>query len=794
MKFSEKWLREWVNPSLDTAELAHRLTMIGHEVDAVEACGEGLDGVIVAEVIAVRKHPDADRLSVCQVSTGDGDAIEVVCGAPNVKQGMKSPFAPAGTKLPNGMKLRRSKIRGVVSNGMLCSAIEIGLGDESDGIIELHADAPVGQTLAQYLNLPDNSFDLDLTPNRGDCFSVLGIARDVSAMTSTRMKDLVVEPVKASVTDEHPVELVLPEGCPRFAARVIRNIDLSARSPVWLIERLRRSGLREIHPVVDITNYVMMELGQPLHAYDRQLLNGPIRPRLARKGEKLTLLDGKEVELLPNTMVITDDSGPIGMAGIMGGLSTAVTMKTTDVFFEAAFWPPDFMAGRARQYGMHTDASLRFERGVDPELQARAIERATELLISISGGQAGPLVDHRVIEHLPKQTTISLRKKRLLQVLGASIEGSRVTQILTDLGLKTQGNDMGWTVEIPSYRFDIDVEDALVEEVARIYGYDEIPEITAIGEMPLATATESKIDLDLVANTLVARDFQEVITYSFIDEETNTLITGDRSALVLSNPISSEMSVMRGSIWPGLIAAASANAARQQERIRLFEIGKTYHGSVDAPSEVVRVAGLIYGDIVEEQWGAPSQAVDFFDIKGDLMSVLRMAGDASEFDFCVDDRAVLQPGQAAKILRNGKAVGVVGKLHPEVAKKMDLEKGVLLFEIDAEKSFAAHVPAAVTISKYPVIRRDIAVVVANEITVANLVKAVESAAPDLVTSVRVFDIYRGPGIEAGLKSVALGLILQETSRTLTDDDADAAIASVVRKLRQEFAAVLRDNN
>ena len=794
MKFSEKWLREWVNPSLDTAELAHRLTMIGHEVDAVEACGEGLDGVIVAEVIAVRKHPDADRLSVCQVSTGDGDAIEVVCGAPNVKQGMKSPFAPAGTKLPNGMKLRRSKIRGVVSNGMLCSAIEIGLGDESDGIIELHADAPVGQTLAQYLNLPDNSFDLDLTPNRGDCFSVLGIARDVSAMTSAIMKDLVVEPVKASVTDEHSVELVLPEGCPRFAARVIRNIDLSARSPVWLIERLRRSGLREIHPVVDITNYVMMELGQPLHAYDRQLLNGPIRPRLARKGEKLTLLDGKEVELLPNTMVITDDSGPIGMAGIMGGLSTAVTMKTTDVFFEAAFWPPDFMAGRARQYGMHTDASLRFERGVDPELQARAIERATELLISISGGQAGPLVDHRVIEHLPKQTTISLRKKRLLQVLGASIEGSRVTQILTDLGLKTQGNDMGWTVEIPSYRFDIDVEDALVEEVARIYGYDEIPEITAIGEMPLATATESKIDLDLVANTLVARDFQEVITYSFIDEETNTLITGDRSALVLSNPISSEMSVMRGSIWPGLIAAASANAARQQERIRLFEIGKTYHGSVDAPSEVVRVAGLIYGDIVEEQWGAPSQAVDFFDIKGDLMSVLRMAGDASEFDFCVDDRAVLQPGQAAKILRNGKAVGVVGKLHPEVAKKMDLEKGVLLFEIDAEKSFAAHVPAAVTISKYPVIRRDIAVVVANEITVANLVKAVESAAPDLVTSVRVFDIYRGPGIEAGLKSVALGLILQETSRTLTDDDADAAIASVVRKLRQEFAAVLRDNN
>lgn len=792
MKFSEKWLREWVNPPMDTDELAHRLTMIGHEVDAVESHGEGLDGVVVGEVLAVKKHPDADRLSVCQVSTGDGDAVEVVCGAPNVTQGMKSPFAPAGTKLPNGMKLRRSKIRGVVSNGMLCSAIELGLGDESDGIIELHADAPVGQALVEYLDLPDHSFDLDLTPNRGDCFSVLGIARDVSAMTSTAMKDSAVPPVKAAIKDEHPVELVFPEGCPRFAARVIRNIDLSARSPVWLIERLRRSGLREIHPVVDITNYVMLELGQPLHAYDFGLLNGPIRPRLAEKGEKLILLDEKEVEILPNTMVITDDSGPIGMAGIMGGLSTAVTTKTTDVFFEAAFFSPDFMAGRARQYGMHTDASLRFERGVDPEIQTSAIERATELLIAISGGEAGPMIDHCAAEYLPKNAPLSLRKERLSRVLGAEIAGDRVTQILTDLGLKTQANDAGWTVEIPSYRFDIDVEDALVEEVARIYGYDEIPETTAIGATPLATVTESKIDLDLVANTLVARDYQEIISYSFIDEETNTLVTGEKSALVLSNPISSEMSVMRGSVWPGLITAASANLARQQERVRVFEIGKTFHGSLDAPKEVVRVAGLIVGDVVDEQWGSPTQAVDFFDIKSDLMSVLNMAGDTREFVFVAAEHPVLQPGQTAKVLRNGEPVGIVGKLHPDVGKRMALDKSTLLFELDAEKSFAARVPVAEALSKYPIIRRDIAVVVNNELTVADLIAAVESAAPDLVTSVRVFDVYRGPGIEAGLKSVALGLILQETSRTLTDDDADAAMAAVLRKLEQEFAAVLRD--
>jgi phenylalanyl-tRNA synthetase beta chain len=794
MKFSEKWLREWVDPPLDTSELAHRLTMIGHEVDTVEPYGDGLEGVIVAEVLAVKKHPDADRLSVCQVSTGVGSPLEVVCGAPNVRQGMKSPFAPAGTTLPNGMKLRRSKIRGVISNGMLCSAIELGLGDESDGIVELHIDAPVGQVLVDYLKLPDHSFDLDLTPNRGDCFSVMGIAREVSAMTSTPLRGPNIVKVKATIKDEHPVELVLPEGCPRFAARVIRDIDLSARSPVWLIERLRRSGLREIHPVVDITNYIMLELGQPLHAYDCQLLNGPIRPRLATKGEKLTLLDEKEVDLLANTLVITDDSGPIGMAGIMGGLSTAVTAKTTDVFFEAAFWPPEFMAGRARQYGMHTDASLRFERGVDPELQARAIERATELLIAISGGQAGPLVDHCAPEYLPKPVSLKLRKERLSRVLGTEIAAERVTQILTSLGLATVASSSGWKVKIPSFRFDIDVEDALVEEVARIFGYDEIPETTGFGETPLARVAETKIDLEMVANTLVARDFQEVITYSFIDEETNSLVSGKKSKLVLSNPISSEMSVMRSSIWPGLIAAASANAARQQDRIRLFEIGKTFHGSLDSPVEVVRIAGIIVGDVVPEQWDKRSQDVDFFDIKSDLMAILCMAGSADQFEFLAGEHPLLQPGQVAKIFRDKELIGVLGKLHPVVAKKVDLDKGAFLFELDAEKSLSTCVPVAEPVSKYPTIRRDIAVVVNDKVTVAEIVKAVESAAPELVRSVRVFDIYRGPGIEAGLKSVALGLILQETSRTLTDDDADAAIASVLRKLKQEFAAVLRDKN
>ena len=768
--------------------------MIGHEVDTVDSHGEGLEGVVVGEVLEFGKHPDADRLSVCQVSTGNGEVLEVVCGAPNVSKGMKSPFAPAGTKLPNGVKLRKSKIRGVVSNGMLCSAVELGLGDESDGIIELHSDARPGQLLSEYLDLPDYSFDLDLTPNRGDCFSVQGIARDVSAATSTAINHLQVAPVKATIKDEHPVDLVLPEGCPRFAARVIRNIDLSSRSPVWLIERLRRSGLREIHPVVDITNYVMLELGQPLHAYDCGLLNGPIRPRLAKQGERLTLLDEKEVELLPNTLVITDDSGPIGMAGIMGGLSTAVTPKTTDVFFEAAFWPPEFMAGRARQYGMHTDASLRFERGVDTDIQARAIERATGLLVSISGGEAGPLVDHVSADHLPSRAPLRLRKERLRRILGAEIDPARVTEILTALGIETAADADGWDASIPSYRFDIDVEDALVEEVARIHGYDEIPETTAVAETPLARAVETRIDLDMVANVLVARDYQEVITYSFIDSEANTLITGESSDLVLSNPISSEMSVMRGSIWPGLLSVASANISRQQDRVRLFEIGKTFHGSLTKPIEVVRVAGLIAGDVVAEQWGSPSQVVDFFDIKSDVVALLGMTGCADEFHFIAAEHAAMQPGQTADVLRGSEAVGVIGKLHPTIARKYNLDKGALLFELAAEKSFAASVPVAETVSKFPTIRRDIAVVVAEDVVTSDLLRSAEVAAPAIVKSVRIFDIYRGSGIEAGLKSIALGLILQETSRTLTDDDADAAMAAVISKLEQNFAAVLRDKN
>ena len=792
MKIVESWLREWVDPDLDAKALEHQLTMLGLEVDGVDVEGGGLDGVVVAEVVAVDRHPDADRLSVCKVNAGGDDTIDVVCGAPNVRAGMKSPLAVPGVTLPNGIKLRKSKIRGVVSNGMLCSAVELGLGEESDGILALGEDAPVGMALTEYLGLPDTVFDLDLTPNRGDCFSVLGVARDVAALTGSPLKSPEVTPVAATIDDILPVEIPLPEGCPSFAGRLIRNVDPTAKSPPWLLERLRRSGLRGISPVVDITNYVMLELGQPLHAYDAAKVQGAIRPRLARQGEKLTLLDEKEVVVNDDTLVIADDSGAIGLAGIMGGLSTAVSDETTDVFFEAAFWPQAFMAGRARSYGMHTDASLRFERGVDFAGQARAVERASQLLLEISGGEAGPLVHQLADAHLPRREPITLRRSRVSMLLGLDVPDDVVNGVLTRLGLTVEAIEDGWKVVAPSYRFDITSEVDLIEEIVRIHGYDSVPETTEIAASPLRTVTESLVDLDRVSATLVARDYEEAITYSFIDERSNTAFAGGASELVLSNPISSEMSVMRSSLLPGLVSSAAANVARQQERVRLFEIGKSFHGSLDAPSEVVRIAALATGTAMPEQWGARSQAIDFFDIKADLVAVLELAVDASDITFRPLEDPALQPGQAAAVVRNGRDIGVVGKLHPRVAKSFDLKRDAFVFELDALQGLASAAPVAEPVSRFPVIRRDIAVLVKQDIPGEELVQAVAAAAPDLIRDVRIFDIYTGPGIEAGLKSVAISLILQETSRTLTDDDADAAQAAAVQKLRDAFGAELRD--
>ncbi len=792
MKIAESWLREWVDPDLATEELAHQLTMLGHEVDSLVVEGQGLEDVVVGEVVECGRHPGADKLSVCKVSAGGDELLDIVCGAPNVRVGLKTPLARPGVTLPDGLKLRRAKIRGVVSNGMLCSAVELGLGDDADGIMELPDEVVAGTPLSEFLGLPDAVIDVDLTPNRGDCFSILGLARDLAALTGAALKDATVPPVAPSIDDTHPVELVEPAGCPRFAGRLVRGIDSGARSPIWMVERLRRAGLRSISPVVDVTNYVMLELGQPLHAYDAGLLQGPIRPRLARAGERLVLLDENEVELQDDTLVITDDSGVIGIAGIMGGLGTAVTDRTTDVFFEAAFWPPDFMAGRARAYGMHTDASLRFERGVDPEGQARAIERATELLLAIAGGKAGPLVDDTAEKYLPSGTEIVLRKSRITHLLGLDIDDAEIVRILTRLQMPVEKIEGGWQVTAPSHRFDMAYEVDLIEEVARLHGYDSIPETTLSATAPLETVTESRIEMERAGATLIARDYQEVVTYSFIDAAANAKFSGSESSLVLSNPISSELAVMRASLWPGMVAAAAANVARQQDRVRLFEASRSYHGTLDEHTETVRLAGLATGPVMPEQWDVRSESVDFFDIKADVEAVLSLASDRAEWRFAATEHPALQPGQAAEILRGDRVIGVMGKLHPRLARDYDFKRGVYLFELDAEQALASAAPEAKAVSRFPAIRRDIAVVVPESVTAADLVEAVASSAPDLIRGVRIFDIYQGEKIEAGRKSVAIGLILQETSRTLTDDDADTVMAAATAVLEKKFAAYLRD--
>lgn len=796
MKISESWLRQWVDPDLDAEALAQQLTMLGHEVDGFEHVGHSLEDVVIAEVVSVEKHPNADKLSICKASDGSDNLIDVVCGAPNVVAGMRTPFARPGVKLPNGLKLRKAKIRGVESNGMLCSAVELGLGDESDGILSLPQDAIVGSRLIDFLTLPDVAIDLDLTPNRGDCFSVLGIARDVAALTGAALKSADVAAVPPTSDISQPVELPNPEACPRFAGRVISGIDSQAESPLWMTEQLRRCGLRAISPVVDITNYVMLELGQPLHAYDAAKLQGAIVPRLAKSGETLTLLDDKDVSLDQDTLIITDDSGPIGIAGIMGGLSTAVTRSTSDVFFEAAFWPQAFMAGRARKYGMHTDASMRFERGVDPQGQARAVERATQLLLDIAGGSAGPLQDVVNHDHLPTRSSIKLRRSRISRLLGTALDDANVQSILTNLQMTVSSTDDGWQVVPPSHRFDINIEADLIEELARIHGYDAIPVTTAHSTTALQAVTETRVDEERVATTLAAREYQEIISYSFIDATANTLFSGEESSLVLSNPISSEMSVMRSSLWPGMVTAASTNIARQQDRVRLFEISKTFHGELGAHSEVLRIAGLICGSVVAEQWGAKAESVDFYDIKADVEALLSLSCAAKEIEFAPDTHVALQPGQTATIRRNNgrnnEVLGVIGKLHPSIAKQFDVKRAVYLFELDAEKALLSAVPKAVEVSKFPGIRRDIAVIVDETVTSSELLKAVAGCSPTLIQDVRIFDIYQGERIEAGRKSVAISLILQETSRTLTDEDADQVMVAAVKILEDQFAAILRD--
>ena len=789
MKFPESWLREHVTVAASRDELSARLTAIGLEVEDAQVIGEGLDGVVVAEILSCEKHPEADRLQVCQVATGAG-TVQIVCGAPNARPGLKAPLATVGANLPGGIAIKAAKLRGVDSQGMLCSAKELGVDPDASGLLELPADAPVGATLADFLGLPDASFELKLTPNRADCFSVRGVAFDVAAAFGAQVNALQIPEAAITTQTAFPVELAAGADTPRFCGRVIEGLDPSAKSPLWMTERLKRAGLRPISPLVDITNYVMLELGQPLHAFDADKLTGPIVVRHARQSETLKLLDEREVALDPGFLVVTDAGRAVALGGIMGGWDTRVTDATTRVFFEAAHWRPSAIIGRARKLGMHTDAGHRFERGVDPELPRYAVERATALALQIMGGQAGPLTEAVLPQHLPAPAVVTLRRQRLARVLGLTVADAEVERILRALGMQVTATSDGWSVLPPTRRFDIAIEEDLIEEVARIHGYDRIPTTTPTGQVNLVAPSETRVEERVLRRQLTGRDFLEAINYAFVDARTLAVWQLEAGAVALANPLSADLGVMRTALLPGLVDALARNRARQQNRVRLFELGKVFH-LVDgaAPRETRRIAAVAYGPQAAEQWAGDSREVDFFDLKAEVEALLALAGARAEFR--PDARPFGHPGRSASVWREGREIGWIGHLHPGLAKALDLDGEVVGFELDLEPLAERAVPRAGELSRYPSVRRDIALVVPESTPWAALETSLQAALGPVLREVRLFDRYVGPGLDGGSKSLAMGLILQDVSRTLTDRDADQAVATALEALAKDCGARLR---
>ncbi len=792
MKFSEAWLREWANPDITTTQLADQLSMAGLEVDGVGPVAGDFQGVVVGEVLTREPHPDADKLSVCTVDAAQDTQLQIVCGAKNVTAGMKVAVALVGAVLPGNFKIKKAKLRGVQSLGMICSASELGLAESSEGIMPLPSDATIGEDIRNYLNLNDSYIEVDLTPDRGDCLSIAGIARDVGVINRCGVTAPTIESVPAQVDDRFTVKLEAPKACPKYTCRIIRNINPEAETPLWMQEKLRRSEIRSISPVVDVTNYVMMELGQPMHGFDLAKLDGEIRVRMATAGEKLTMLDGEEQELREDTLVIADASKPLAMAGIMGGEESGVGAETKDILLESAFFAPTEIIGKARSYGLHTDSSHRFERGVDPELQVRAIERATGLLLEIVGGEPGPVESISSEEHIEQRPEVILRRTRLAKILGVEIDDAMVTDILTRLEMQVEQVDAGWKVVAPSCRFDISIEEDLIEEVGRIYGYTEIPMHRSAAATILRGERELDFNLQRAKGLLVDRGFQEVITYSFISQEMQELMDPAHKSVELANPISADMSIMRTSLWPGLLQTAIYNQARQQSRVRIFESGLRFVMQDSEIKQDSMLAGLIYGENLSEQWGEGSRNVDFFDLKADLEAILSLTGSPEEYEFKVAEHSSLHPGQTAKIVRKGESVGWIGMLHPALADKLDLAGDTFLFEIKLDLMFGEQLPTFAPLSKFPSIRRDISILVDETVTFGQITDCIRQVAPEILQEIRLFDVYTGKNIDFGRKSLALGLILQETSHNLTDEDAEGVMTRIINALSDKLNAQLRE--
>lgn len=795
MKFSELWLREWVNPAISSEALSDQITMAGLEVDGVEPVAGAFNGVVVGEVVECGQHPNADKLRVTKVNVGGDRLLDIVCGAPNCRQGLKVAVATVGAVLPGDFKIKAAKLRGEPSEGMLCSFSELGISEDHDGIIELPLDAPVGTDIREFLKLDDTTIEISVTPNRADCLGILGVARDVAVINQLPLVEPEMNPVKATIDATIPIDVQAPQACPRYLGRVVKGINVKAPTPLWMREKLRRCGTRSIDAVVDITNYVLLELGQPMHAFDLNRISGGIVVRMAQKNEALTLLDGTEAKLAEDTLVIADHEKALAMAGIFGGEHSGVNDETQDVLLESAFFAPLSITGRARRQGLHTDASHRYERGVDPELQFKAIERATALLLSICGGEAGPVIEATSDVDLPKAATITLRREKLDRLIGHHVEDAQVTDILSRLGCKVQHNGDHWVAVAPSWRFDMQIEEDLVEEVARVYGYNNIPDVPVKASLVMTKHREANLSLKRVKNLLVDRGFQEAITYSFVDPKVQALLHPGEEALILPSPISVEMSAMRLSLWSGLLTAVVNNQNRQQSRVRLFESGLRFVPDTQADLGIrqdVMLSGVISGTKNEEHWDLARQAVDYYDLKGDLEAILELTGKMNDVQFKVEANPALHPGQSAAIYLRGERIGFIGVVHPELERKLDLNGRTVVFEMLWNKVADRVLPDAKEISRFPANRRDIAVVVAENVPADDILAECKKVGANQVVGVNLFDVYRGKGVAEGYKSLAISLVLQDTGRTLEEEEIAATVAKCVEALKQRFQASLRD--
>ncbi|MDO9423291.1 MAG: phenylalanine--tRNA ligase subunit beta [Methylobacter sp.] len=791
MQISEAWLREYVNPAITTEQLVEQLTMAGLEVDSVTPAAAAFSGVVVGEVVAMQPHPDADRLRVCQVAVGEAEPLQIVCGASNVRVGLRIPAALIGAILPGDFKIKKSKLRGEESFGMLCSEKELGLAADANGLMELAADAPVGVDIRDYLSLNDNIIEVDLTPNRADCLSVEGIAREVAALNKMDWSATQVETAAVSHTDTLTVSVKATDACPRYLGRLIKGVNPKAETPLWMQERLRRSGVRSLSAVVDVTNYMLIELGQPLHAFDAAKLSGNINVRYAQTDESVALLNGQTIKLDNETLIIADDKQTLALAGVMGGSESAVTDETQDVFLECAFFTPQSIAGKARNYGLHTDSSHRFERGVDPTLQERAIERATQLIIDIAGGSVGAITEVTTASTLPQRSTVLLRKLRLEKTLGIAVENEQVVDIFQRLGMKVQTQPDGWSVTPPGCRFDIAIEADLIEEIARIVGYNKLPNSSLLMRSELGKASEAVLDLDRVKDLLVDRGYQEAITYSFVDEEIQKAVAPDDDLIRLKNPISADLSVMRTTLWCGLLKAALHNTNRQQNRVRFFESGLRFVNKDGNMQQQKMLSGLALGSAYSEQWGVTTRQVDFFDVKADVQAMIALTG--ADVQFIPAKHPALHPGQTAEILsQQGEKIGWLGMLHPTSEKRLGFDTQVFLFELDQELLLNKQIPKFKPLSKYPSVRRDIALIVKEEIAVSEIVNCIKDCAEPALQDIVIFDIYRGKGVEEGSKSVALSLMIQDFSQTLTDSGIDAIFSRLLETLTTKISAKLRD--